>query len=154
MCRPLPRSAWRCLRRRRSHRCRICKVLRVALGAAGRRAPFAPAASGGHLGHVRDLLLLVRRRPWRLLAAFALSLVIDACVVTGVVTIAATTGIGELTAADYMFAVPLTLVTNAIPFTPNGIGVGEAAFDQICRWLEPMPSGAAYSSVFLAFRAF
>ena len=58
-----------------------------------------------------------------------------------------------MTVADYMFAVPLTLVANALPLTPNGIGVGEAAFDQICRWLEPSPSGAAYSSIFFAFRA-
>jgi uncharacterized membrane protein YbhN (UPF0104 family) len=48
--------------------------------------------------------------------------------------------------------VPLTLVVNALPLTPSGIGVGEAAFDQICRWLEPTPSGAAYSSIFFAFR--
>jgi uncharacterized membrane protein YbhN (UPF0104 family) len=51
-----------------------------------------------------------------------------------------------------MFAVPLTLVANALPLTPSGLGVGEAAFDQICRWLEPTPSGAAYSSIFFAFR--
>jgi glycosyltransferase 2 family protein len=48
--------------------------------------------------------------------------------------------------------VPLTLVANALPLTPNGIGIGEAAFDQICRWLEPVPSGAAYSSIFFAYR--
>ncbi len=60
--------------------------------------------------------------------------------------------IGMLSAVDYMFAVPLTLIVNALPLTPSGIGVGEAAFDQICRWLEPTPSGAAYSSIFFAFR--
>ena len=52
--------------------------------------------------------------------------------------------IGVLSAVDYMFAVPLTLIVNALPLTPSGIGVGEAAFDQICRWLEPAPSGAAF----------
>jgi uncharacterized membrane protein YbhN (UPF0104 family) len=57
-----------------------------------------------------------------------------------------------LNPVDYMFAVPLTLIVNALPLTPSGIGVGEAAFDQICRWLEPTPSGAAYSSIFFAFR--
>jgi glycosyltransferase 2 family protein len=43
-------------------------------------------------------------------------------------------------------------VVNALPLTPNGIGVGEAAFDQICHWLEPLSSGSAYSSIFFAFR--
>jgi glycosyltransferase 2 family protein len=51
-----------------------------------------------------------------------------------------------------MFAVPLTSMVNALPLTPRGIGVGEAAFDQICPWLEPTLSGAAYSSIFFAFR--
>ena len=107
----------------------------------------------GLVGRARNLVLLVRTRPWHLLAAFALSFVIHVCVVAGVVMVAAAARIGQLTTADYMFAVPLTLVANAIPLTPNGIGVGEAAFDQICRWLEPSPSGAAYSSIFFAFRA-
>jgi len=107
----------------------------------------------GLIGRVRNLVLLIRTRPWHLLAAFALSLVIHVCVVAGVVAIAAAAGLRGLTTADYMFAVPLTLVANAVPLTPNGIGIGEAAFDQICRWLEPVPTGAAYSSIFLAFRA-
>jgi glycosyltransferase 2 family protein len=107
----------------------------------------------GLVGRARNLILLVRTRPWHLLAAFALSLVIHACVVTSIVMVAAAAGIGELATSDYMFAVPLTLVANAVPLTPNGIGVGEAAFDQICRWLEPVPTGAAYSSIFFAFRA-
>lgn len=106
----------------------------------------------GLIGHARDLVLLVRTHPWQLLAVLAISLVIHACVVAGAIIIARTTGIGQLAPADYMFAVPLTLVANSIPLTPNGIGVGEAAFDQICRWLEPAPSGAAYSSVFFALR--
>ena len=105
------------------------------------------------VGHARNLVLLVRTHPWQLLAAFAISLAIHACVVAGIVVIAGTMRIGRLAPADYLFAVPLTLVANAIPLTPNGIGVGEAAFDQICRWLEPAPSGAAYSSIFFALRA-
>jgi hypothetical protein len=105
------------------------------------------------VGHARNLVSLVRTHPLQLLAAFALSLVIHVCAVAGVVAIAAAVRIGQLTAADYMFAVPLTLVANAIPLTPNGISVGEAAFDQICRWLEAAPSGAAYSSIFFALRA-
>jgi uncharacterized membrane protein YbhN (UPF0104 family) len=61
--------------------------------------------------------------------------------------------IGILNISDYVFAASLALVTNALPLTPNGIGIGEAAFDQICRWLEAAPSGAAYSSIFFAYRA-
>lgn len=105
------------------------------------------------VGHARSLAVLVRTHPWQLLAALVISLLIHACVVTGVIVIADTMRIGQLAPSDYMFAVPLSLVANAIPLTPSGIGVGEAAFDQVCRWLEPTPSGAAYSSVFFALRA-
>lgn len=103
--------------------------------------------------HARDLALLIRTSPLPLAAAFGLSVLVHACTLAAVVLIAVTMNIGQLGVADYVFATPLTLVANAVPLTPNGIGVGEAAFDQICRWLESARSGAAYSSIFFAFRA-
>jgi uncharacterized membrane protein YbhN (UPF0104 family) len=104
------------------------------------------------LAQMRRIVLMLRTSPLSLLAAFALALVTQILTVLAVVAIAEAVKIGVLSAADYMFAVPLTLIVNALPLTPSGIGVGEAAFDQICRWLEPIPSGAAYSSIFFAFR--
>ena len=56
-------------------------------------------------------------------------------------------------ALDYLVSAPLALIANMLPFTPGGLGVGEAAFDQLCRWLEPSPSGAPYANIFFAFRA-
>jgi glycosyltransferase 2 family protein len=101
---------------------------------------------------LREIILALRTSPLSLLAAFALALVTQILVVFAVFVVGRTMRIGLLSVGDYMFAVPLTLVANALPLTPSGIGVGEAAFDQICRWLEPSPSGAAYSSIFFAFR--
>ena len=69
-----------------------------------------------------------------------------------VLVIAEALNIGCLSMADVLFAVPLTLAANALPLTPNAIGVGETAFDQICRWMESEPSGGAYSSIFFAFQ--
>jgi len=104
------------------------------------------------VAELREMILMLRTSPLALLAAFALVLVTQILAVFAVVVVAETLKIGALSAADYMFVVPLTLVANALPLTPSGLGVGEAAFDQICRWLEPTPSGAAYSSIFFAFR--
>jgi uncharacterized membrane protein YbhN (UPF0104 family) len=104
------------------------------------------------LVQVRGVILMLRTSSPSLLAAFALALVTQILTVFAVLVLAQAIKIGVLSAADYMFAVPLTLIVNALPLTPGGIGVGEAAFDQICRWLEPTPSGAAYSSIFFAFR--
>jgi uncharacterized protein (TIRG00374 family) len=103
--------------------------------------------------HMHELSLLFRTKPFRLLGALALAVMIYMLTVAGVVVLAEAVKIGHLGAADFLFAVPLTFAVNALPLTPSGIGVGEAAFDQICRWLEPMPSGAAYSSIFFAYRA-
>src|SRR5262249_21889042 len=104
------------------------------------------------LVQMRQIILTLRRSPLSLMAAFALALVTQVLTIFAVLAVAEAVKIGVLRAADYMFAVPLTLIVNALPLTPSGIGVGEAAFDQICRWLEPTPSGAAYSSIFFAFR--
>ncbi len=45
------------------------------------------------------------------------------------------------------------MVANILPFTPGGLGVGEAAFELICRWLAPSIISAPYASIFFAFRA-
>jgi len=104
------------------------------------------------VSELREMVLMLRTSPLALLAAFGLALATQILAALAVCVVAQAMKIGALGAADYMFAVPLTLVANALPLTPSGIGVGEAAFDQICRWLEPTPSGAAYSSIFFAFR--
>ena len=104
------------------------------------------------LARARGMILMLRTNPLSLLAAFALAFATQILTVFAVAVLAGAIKIGVLNPADYMFAVPLTLIVNALPLTPSGIGVGEAAFDQICRWLEPTPSGAAYSSIFFAFR--
>jgi hypothetical protein len=104
------------------------------------------------LVRVREVILMLRSSHPSLLAAFALALMTQILTVLAVLVLARAIKIGLLSAADYMFAVPLTLIVNALPLTPSGIGVGEVAFDQFCRWLEPTLSGAAYSSIFFAFR--
>src|SRR5712691_3427150 len=104
------------------------------------------------LAQAREMILMLRTNPLSLLAAFALALATQILTVFAVAVLAGAIKIGVLNPVDYMFAVPFTLIVNALPLTPSGIGVGEAAFDQICRWLELTPSGAAYSSIFFAFR--
>jgi hypothetical protein len=105
------------------------------------------------VGQIYDVVMMARENPIRLLAAFMLSLVVQGCTLTAFLIVAETLDIGSLGPGDYLFAAPLTLIANALPLTPNGLGVGEVAFDQICRWLEPQSSGAAYSSIFFAYRA-
>jgi glycosyltransferase 2 family protein len=122
----------------------LIRSLEVALS----RWPFAVNL----LAQMRQIIVMLRTSPLSLLAAFALALVTQILAVFAVLALAEAIKIGMLSVVDYMFAVPLTFIVNALPLTPSGIGVGEAAFDQICQWLEPTPSGAAYSSIFFALR--
>ena len=104
------------------------------------------------LNRGRALILTLRMNPLALLAAFVLALTTQILSVFGVLILAEAIKIDTLHVNDLMLAVPLTLAVNALPLTPNGIGIGEVAFDQICHWLEPTPSSAPYSTIFLAFR--
>lgn len=90
--------------------------------------------------------------PKALLAALALALLSQAITVVAVMVVGMALGGHTLRPADYMLAVPVTLVANTLPITPNGLGIGEAAFDQICRWLVTSPQHVPYSNIFFAFR--
>jgi len=65
---------------------------------------------------------MLRTSPLALLAAFGLALTTQILAALAVCVVAQAMKIGALGAVDYMFAVPLTLVANALPFTPSGIG--------------------------------
>jgi hypothetical protein len=100
-----------------------------------------------------EAMLLVRRAPLSIVAALALSTLIHGLAVTAVIVVAGqihfTALLGPL---QYAFAASLTLLTNALPLSPGGLGIGEAAFDQLCRMLAPGNHGG-FGSVFFAFRS-
>jgi glycosyltransferase 2 family protein len=123
---------------------RLLRALEVSLSRWPKIAGFVVKLGG--------VIVTLRTKPTFLLAGFGLAVIAQLVNTFAVILIGNAVTIGSLTVADYMLAVPLTMIANALPLTPSGIGVGEAAFDQICRWLEPMPSGVAYSSIFFAFR--
>jgi glycosyltransferase 2 family protein len=105
------------------------------------------------LARAQEGFTAFRRRPVLLAGAFCLSLLGHCMILLAFVVIANILQIGSLTSLDYAIAALLALVANMLPFTPGGLGVGEAAFDQLCRWIEPISSAAPYASIFFAFRA-
>jgi uncharacterized membrane protein YbhN (UPF0104 family) len=103
---------------------------------------------------IHDVLLAFRKRPAALGAALLLSFVIHILTISGFLLIAQSLAVGDVTPLDVAVAAPLAMVANILPFTPGGLGVGEAAFEQICRWLAPAATlSAPYASIFFAFRA-
>jgi glycosyltransferase 2 family protein len=105
------------------------------------------------ISRIHSIVMAFRLRLFALVVVFGLSLIIQGLNILAFVVIGATMKIGNVSLLDISIAAPLALVANVLPFTPGGLGIGEAAFDQICRWLVPSPASAPYASIFFAFRA-
>lgn len=105
------------------------------------------------LAQAQEIVFAFRNNLLAGFAALLLALAGQAASVIGLAVLALTLKIGTLPVLDYMLATPLALTASMLPITPGGLGIGEAAFNQVCRWLETAPSGAAYASIFLAYRA-
>ena len=105
------------------------------------------------ISRVHRIVMAFRLRLAALFIVFGLSVIMQGLNILAFVVIGATMHIGNVSLLDIAVAAPLALVANVLPFTPGGLGIGEAAFDQICRWLVPSPASAPYASIFFAFRA-
>ena len=107
-----------------------------------------------------------KRLAWQVLAAFAvyreqgrllvICLGISCCnhVISlgSLVALAQAADLGGLVWLDYALVGAFTLVANAVPLTPGGLGVGEGVFARLCLLLAPGGAPAGYGSIFLAFR--
>jgi uncharacterized membrane protein YbhN (UPF0104 family) len=105
------------------------------------------------LGRLLYVLMAFRRRPLIIGAVLGLSVLAQGSAILAFVIIANALRIGSASLLDVTVAAPLAMVANFLPFTPGGLGVGEAAFDQFCSWLAPAGAAAPYASIFFAFRA-
>lgn len=124
---------------------RIAGILR-------RRGSRLGARLGSIVEEVGQALRLYRRFWRHVLACWALSLVLFAFAAAGLLIIADVLQIGNLSNLDYVVAWVWSLIANAVPVTPGGIGIGESAFASLSLALEKVPSGAPYATVFLAYR--
>jgi uncharacterized membrane protein YbhN (UPF0104 family) len=105
------------------------------------------------LSQVGTVMLAFRHNVMASVGAFVAAMIGGFINMASVVVLAVSLQLGPLGALDYWVATPLAILANVLPLTPGGIGVGEAAFDQICVWLDVARSGAGYAGAFLAFRA-
>lgn len=69
-----------------------------------------------------------------------------------IVVVSAVAVIPNLSSWDIAQAAALSQFANGIPISPSGIGVGEAAFNQICIWLTRGQAHYPYATIFLAYR--
>jgi glycosyltransferase 2 family protein len=115
-----------------------------------------PAPVGARLAQAaREVLAALRAYADRwptLVWALMLSILQFILVLTCITVLGSAMSFDALSTAGYVVAGAGSIMANALPLTPGGLGVGEAAFGQIATLLETVPSGASYANVFLAVR--
>jgi uncharacterized protein (TIRG00374 family) len=90
---------------------------------------------------------------WRLMAgAVLLSIIQFVLVLSALTLVGRAMEFDLLSVWGYLVAGVWALVANALPLTPGGVGIGEAAFAEIAEFIESAPSGASYATAFLAHR--
>jgi len=92
-------------------------------------------------------------RWWIPVVCWLLSIALFTLVVSALVVVANNLNLGSLSHVLYALSGVIALLANAIPLTPGGIGIGEAAFSQAAHMLEIVRSDAPYATIFLAYRA-
>jgi glycosyltransferase 2 family protein len=95
----------------------------------------------------------LQAKGWLALSMFV-SLLAQAIEVFALIWIAMGLGMMTIPVEGFFVAAPLAWTANIIPISPGGLGVGEAAFDQICHWLQPVQTATAFGTVFFINRIF
>ncbi len=88
-----------------------------------------------------------------LVMAVGLSLIQWFLILTALFLIGQAMNADGLSWVGYVVSGVAGLLANAIPISPGGLGVGEAAFAQVSQLLEAVPTQTAYGSIFLVQRA-
>jgi hypothetical protein len=89
---------------------------------------FHKLPGGEKLRHIYDALHSYRKAPGALISATILSTANIMLMVVFVWVIALTMGVNSIPFEVYCFLVPIGVVAQALPISPAGIGVGQAAF--------------------------
>jgi uncharacterized protein (TIRG00374 family) len=89
---------------------------------------FDRAPAGGKLKTIYDSIHSYRERPLSLVAAVSLSALAQLLMVGYIYVIGQAMAVAAVPLSVYFFLVPIGFVVQALPISPAGIGVGQAAF--------------------------
>ncbi len=113
-------------------------------------ALVAKLPMGQHVKLVDEAVLLYARHPLELVVAVLLSLTNHALVIAGAIALGAAFGVVGVSVGEWFVVVPVANVVSALPLTPGGWGVGEAAYHQLFEQIGA--SGALGVAVSVTFR--
>ena len=98
-----------------------------------------------------EALRSYKSSPICLLQCLILSFVSQGLTLLIIVIVSVNMELGDISIRQYALAGASGLLANVLPITPGGIGIGESAFDQVCRLLATNAAGS-FSVGFLVFR--
>ncbi|ABK44911.1 hypothetical protein Mmc1_2411 [Magnetococcus marinus MC-1] len=139
----------------------IAPIVLVVLYRLARRVPFFQRIVQGELQGplyeiIKRMVLAVRiyrQNIGTLITVLLLSMVMHVLIIgTFILFARVMVPLAPLQPLDYMFAAPWAWIASLLPVSPGGLGVGEAAFDQVCRMLDGGGAVFGYASLYLAFR--
>lgn len=112
--------------------------------------------NGNHLTRFLSRLIhsvaLYIAYPRTLGSGLGLSIIVHGKNILLLTLVADCVGIGDLRLWELAVTGAISFLVNFIPITPNGIGVGEMAFNQIASNLSGVSTTVAYATILLGFR--
>jgi uncharacterized membrane protein YbhN (UPF0104 family) len=87
-----------------------------------------------------------------IILAMGASTITTALLLGTIVIVSAVAAIPSLSHWEIAQAAALSQFANGLPISPGGVGVGEAAFNQICIWMAQGTEHYPYATIFLAYR--
>ena len=137
----------------------LLMIIAWSLWLISRTAKIRAEQESGQWGRVirtssatADFLALVRRNPRNIVLAVSTSAVTTGLLVGAIVMVSTIAAIPNLSGWEVARAATLSMFANGVPISPGGIGVGEAAFNQICVWIAHSDEHYPYATIFLAYR--
>ncbi|OSM00229.1 lysylphosphatidylglycerol synthase transmembrane domain-containing protein [Magnetofaba australis] len=99
-----------------------------------------------------DAMRLFRRNPGAVMRALGASILSQFMGMGAIAWVGVSLQSEPIAAQHYAFGLPWAWIAGLLPVTPGGLGVGEAAFDHILRWVAGPDVLTAFATIFLAFR--
>ena len=99
-----------------------------------------------------DFCELFRQKRAVVVVALGVSVLATGLSLVAIVIVSNVALVAHLSAWNVMYAASLSQFASALPISPSGIGVGEAAFNQICLMLSPNTAPYPYATILLGYR--
>jgi uncharacterized protein (TIRG00374 family) len=102
--------------------------------------------------HILEVLLIFRKRLDIVGICLGLSVIVQLLVALSIGAIGVALNLGPASMMDYIAAGNISMLANAVPLTPGGIGIGESAFNYFCNLLSGDNIARGYAAIFFAQR--